>query len=113
VKFESCDVARVVADTLNGYYIYEKQLVADVVPIASVHAGMFLPPRVPTTESHSTRSYTPREAFQRAKTSIRKLQVQRKHTEQKLRELGVEVELPPLVIPVRVADMVKRRKLSK
>lgn len=41
IEFESADIAKVVAESMQGYFIFEKQLVSHVVPLEKHHDGMF------------------------------------------------------------------------
>lgn len=41
VEFETADIANVVAEAMNGYYLKERVLVSHVVPPEKVHDGMF------------------------------------------------------------------------
>lgn len=45
IQFENNDVAEVVASSLDGYFLSERQLVCHVVPVNKIHEGMFLPPK--------------------------------------------------------------------
>lgn len=45
IEFHESDVAATVADTMNGYYLHERQLVSHVIPIEKHHTGMFAPPK--------------------------------------------------------------------
>jgi len=42
IEFESAEVAKIVADAMNGYFLQERQLVCHVVPPSKLHEGMFL-----------------------------------------------------------------------
>jgi nucleolar protein 15 len=42
LEFETQDIAAVVADSMNGYYLMEKQLVSHVLPKDAVHEGLFM-----------------------------------------------------------------------
>lgn len=44
VKFENANTASTVADTINGYFLGERQLVSHVVPKNKLHSGMFKTP---------------------------------------------------------------------
>ena len=45
VKFESVDTAKTVSESMNGYFLGDRQLTSEVVPKWKVHKGMFLQPR--------------------------------------------------------------------
>lgn len=45
IEFDEAEVANVVADTMNGYFLQEKQLVSHVIPKEKHHKGMFLKPK--------------------------------------------------------------------
>ncbi len=41
LEFEDSETAGIVADTMDGYFIYDKQLVCSVIPPGKVHKSMF------------------------------------------------------------------------
>jgi nucleolar protein 15 len=45
VQFETPDVATVVAEAMDGYFLSDRQLVCHVIPVNKLHEGMFLPPK--------------------------------------------------------------------
>lgn len=45
VEFQSAEVAGVVAETMDGYFLNERQLVCHVLSNDKVHDGLFLPPK--------------------------------------------------------------------
>jgi nucleolar protein 15 len=45
VEFDTPEVAALVAESMNGYFLQGKQLVCNVIPTAKIHEGMFLPPK--------------------------------------------------------------------
>jgi nucleolar protein 15 len=42
LEFETKDIAQIVAESMNGYYLMERQLVSHVVPKEDIHEGTFL-----------------------------------------------------------------------
>ena len=58
IKFESPEVAVEVASTMNGYFLNDRQLKCEIVPMDRQHEGMFLPPKkksdTDTTKTEST-----------------------------------------------------------
>ena len=46
IKFDTASTATTVADTINGYFLGERQLVSHVVPASQLHSGMFKVPMV-------------------------------------------------------------------
>eukprot|EP00607_Mallomonas_marina_P009236 CAMPEP_0182421540 /NCGR_PEP_ID=MMETSP1167-20130531/6966_1 /TAXON_ID=2988 /ORGANISM="Mallomonas Sp, Strain CCMP3275" /LENGTH=224 /DNA_ID=CAMNT_0024598785 /DNA_START=74 /DNA_END=748 /DNA_ORIENTATION=+ len=54
LKFESHEVAAVVAEAINGYHLSDRQLVCEVVPQSKVHEGMFLAPKKKQKQTNST-----------------------------------------------------------
>lgn len=42
VEFENEEVARIVAETMNGYFLYGKTLVVKVVPAEKLHPATFV-----------------------------------------------------------------------
>ncbi len=45
IQFESREIANVVSDAMNGYFLFDRKLVSNVVPLSKIHDGMFLPPK--------------------------------------------------------------------
>lgn len=45
IKFDSPSVAEEVAESMNGYFLHDRKLVCEIVPIDRQHEGMFLPPK--------------------------------------------------------------------
>lgn len=45
VKFELPDVAAEVASAMNGYFLQDRKLKCEIVPLDRQHEGMFLPPK--------------------------------------------------------------------
>lgn len=45
LKFETHEVALEVAATMNGYFLQDRQLKCELVPLDRQHEGMFLPPK--------------------------------------------------------------------
>lgn len=41
VEFSSPEVAGIVAETMNGYFLYDKQLVCRVLRFEQIHANLF------------------------------------------------------------------------
>lgn len=42
IEFENAEVARIVAETMNGYFLYRKTLVVKVVPPEKLHPATFV-----------------------------------------------------------------------
>lgn len=47
IKFADVETAKVAAETMNGYFVYERQLVCHVVRTENVHDGLLKPPKGP------------------------------------------------------------------
>jgi nucleolar protein 15 len=45
IKFDSVTTAKTVSESMNGYFMGDRQLVSEVVPKFKCHKGMFLQPR--------------------------------------------------------------------
>lgn len=45
VEFIDSDAAKVVAESMHGYFIQDKQLVCHIIPLEKQHDGMFKPPK--------------------------------------------------------------------
>eukprot|EP01041_Mallomonas_annulata_P002330 gene2330-4534_t len=54
VQFESNDIAKVVSEAMNGYFLFDRKLVSNVIPVSKIHEGMFLPQKRKTTGSKSS-----------------------------------------------------------
>eukprot|EP01036_Dinobryon_divergens_P025446 gene25446-33996_t len=46
VEFASSDVAQVVGEAMNGYFLGERRLVSHVIPTSKIHDGMFKKPKI-------------------------------------------------------------------
>ena len=95
VEFESKDIAEVVADVMNGYLMFDKQLVCNVVPCDKVHEGMFLHPKnqnaEPTNDVDDVPSSPEKiDADRQARTFLRSQRTKIK----KLKQMGIDFKLP-------------------
>lgn len=98
VEFTHPSVAKIVAETMDGYYIYDKQLKCSVVPKSQLHERMFdgAGKRFRTIPWH----HMHREAFNRdiseedqaSKAIVQKIKQSKKRT--RLAALGIDYEYP-------------------
>ena len=42
IEFEDSDVAKIVADTMNGYILFDHRLVCHILPAEKIHAKLFV-----------------------------------------------------------------------
>ena len=95
VEFETPEVAAVVASTMNGYFLGERQLVCDVVPKDKVHDRMFIPNKRKTLRVEAEPAVlTDGETAEKSKKKAIKYCEAREQKKEKLRSLGLEFELP-------------------
>jgi nucleolar protein 15 len=92
VELESEEVASVVAQATNGYFLHDKQLVANVVPLEKVHDGMFLPPKKRVMEEDSERPVM--EADERNQLKAKKIYESISKKKQKLLDMDMKYNIP-------------------
>jgi nucleolar protein 15 len=95
VKFQSSDVAAIVAETMNGHLLFQKRLVSHVLAPEQIHAKLF---------SKNTRTVFQRKAISKdsdpkATTSTaeevsRRLLEREKQKRDKMKSLGIEYDFP-------------------
>jgi nucleolar protein 15 len=96
IEFQHDNVAKIVADTMDGYYLFDKRLVAHVVPAKKVHEQMFagankkfrpIPWRLIARQRHNATKTKEQE-----ETKVKRLVKKEKRKRKKLKELGIEFE---------------------
>jgi nucleolar protein 15 len=91
VEFSTSDVAQVVGEAMNGYFLGERRLVSHVVPKSKIHDGMFKKPKIVIEDDVSNGDDKVREInMAKHRTSLRQKQ-------KRLREKGIDFEI---AIPV-------------
>jgi nucleolar protein 15 len=98
IQFETPEIAEVVASTIDGYFLHEKQLVCNIVPQSKIHVGLFALPRKlkkseetkEIEETNETEVIPESTAISQKKLSrLTRLQSRKQN---RLRELGIEFD---------------------
>ena len=94
VQLESHEVATVVAEAMDGYFLSDRQLVCHVVPVNKLHEGMFLPPKQKTSTSEEPEKEEAEEQEEQApsRKKIARLTRTQKKKQNKLKELGIDYD---------------------
>ena len=96
IEFGHTKVAEIVADTMDGYYLFNKRLVSHVVPPKKVHEQMFagankkfrpIPWRLIARQRHNAVKTKEQEV-----TQTKRLLKKEKRKRKKLKELGIDYE---------------------
>jgi len=95
VKFESNEVAEVVADAINGYLLFDKQLVCNVLPLEKIHKGLFLRSKSKQTaiSEEEVMLLTDDQVVKGEKNARNFLRAQQRKID-KLKRLGIDVDFP-------------------
>lgn len=99
IEFESEDVAKIVADTMDGYLFFNKILKCSVLPKEKVHEGLFRHFRFPfplRKEVVRTVHNRPRSAESEKRSAQRRL-LALERTRARLRKMGVRCDFQPEV----------------
>jgi len=98
MEYEDPIVARIVADTMNGYIMFGRSLKCEVIPNEKVHPKMFVgsnrkyfPKR--TKVMHRKNHNSPKSSEQLEK-NIQKLLNNEEKKRKKLKELGIDYDFP-------------------
>jgi nucleolar protein 15 len=100
VQFETNEVAVVVAEAMDGYFLSDRQLVCHVVPVNKLHEGMFLPPKqkkvegAKATEEEQEEKEEEEDSEEKAPSQqkIRKLTRTQRKKQNKLKEMGIDFD---------------------
>jgi nucleolar protein 15 len=95
IRFETSDIAEVVASAIDGYFLQERQLVCHIVPQNKIHAGLFSVPKrkaqdATEEEADNNEPKTMPESeplLEKKLTKVTRLQTRKQN---RLRELGIE-----------------------
>jgi len=122
VDFADPEVAKIVSETMSGYFLLEKRLVCHVLPNDKVHDLMFAKPkRVPTKEDKQKKArveVNKRRSADVLKGITTKLVKREEMKRKKLAALGIDYDFPGYSgSPQPVAESIdknskKKRKLS-
>ena len=100
IDFESSEVAKVVADAMNGYYLLEKQLVCNIVPSSKLHDGMFKysslkgkSKNLTKENSNLSSSHDHLEFGKKTDKQVKSQLKQQKKKNLKLKSLGIEFDI--------------------
>jgi nucleolar protein 15 len=94
IKFEAPEIATVVAEAMDGYFIMERQFVCNVVPVDKLHDGMFKNKKT-KAQSVETDAGSDEEAAEADEKSSRKSArkvANLKQKQLKLKEMGIEYD---------------------
>lgn len=101
IEFASPEVASVVADSMDGYFLMERKMVCHVVPAEKIHDKMFAKPKARKMAASSSDDEDDEEGevektvddnnFERVSRLHAKSMAQK---QAKLREMGIDYEIP-------------------
>ncbi|KAG9410596.1 MKI67 FHA domain-interacting nucleolar phosphoprotein [Aphanomyces cochlioides] len=98
VEFEESEVARVVADTMNGYRLFDKTLNCSVVPLDKCHERMFIGAnrtfRPFPYRKIAVREHNAPKTFEQQEAANKRLLAKEEAKRNKLKALGIEYEFP-------------------
>lgn len=99
IEFESEDVAKIVADTMDGYLFFNKILKCSVVPKEKVHEGLFRHFRYPfPLRKEVVRTVHNRpQTLEGEKRSAQRRLLALERTKARLRKMGVRCDFDPQV----------------
>lgn len=114
VEFSDDEVAKIVAETMSGYFLLEKRLVCHILPNDKVHELMFArPKRVPTKaeKQKKARAETNKQRSADALKGITAKLVKREETKRKkLAALGIDYDFPGYAGKVQALAEPKKKK---
>lgn len=122
VEFADAEVAKIVAETMSGYFLQEKRLVCHVLPMDKVYEGMFAKSkRVMTKKDRQKLARTEcnkRRSAEAMKEITAKLVKREVVKRKRLEELGIEYDFPGYITAataqsVVVSDGNSHKKKSK
>ncbi|XP_006902470.1 PREDICTED: MKI67 FHA domain-interacting nucleolar phosphoprotein-like, partial [Elephantulus edwardii] len=111
-EFESDDVAKIVAETMNNYLFSERHLKCDFMPPEKVHEELFKDWDVPFSKPSNPAV----KQYNKHRTRTEKLQMEKrfKHKEKllrkKLADKGIDYNFPPLIARTPHPSILERRK---
>ncbi|XP_023370577.1 MKI67 FHA domain-interacting nucleolar phosphoprotein [Otolemur garnettii] len=108
VEFESDDVAKIVAETMNNYLFGERLLQCRVVPPGKVHKELFKGCKMPFKQpSHpAVTRYNQKRTFTQRLQMEKRFKKKEKLLRKKLEKKGIDYNFPPLVLPKRKKQQV-------
>ena len=109
VDFADEEVARVVSETMSGYFLLEKRLICHVLPKDKVHEHMFTKPkRIPTKSDKQKKARS--EVNQKVRSvdamaGITKKLIKREEMKRKkLSDLGIDYDFPGYAASAQAVD---------
>ncbi|XP_045393666.1 MKI67 FHA domain-interacting nucleolar phosphoprotein-like [Lemur catta] len=110
VEFESDDVAKIVAETMNNYLFGERLLKCCLIPPEKVHKELFKEWNTPFKQP----SYPAVKRYNRKRTLIQRLEMEKRFKKKekllrkKLAKKGIDYNFPSLVLPKKTKQQVSR-----
>ena len=104
IEFETPEIAAVVASTMNGYFLGGKQIVCDVVAKEKLHEGMFYPNKRRRKLKEVPPTLTDEEKEMKNKAKAKRFCEARERKKEKLRELGIDFEMPVPLTQIPLED---------
>jgi len=102
IQFASEEVAQIVAETMNGYFLYGKTLIVKMVPPEKVHPDTFIGAnkkfRVIPWKQISRQAHNKERNAEQHKKVINKLIKKENNKRAKLKELGITYDFPGYVV---------------
>lgn len=117
VEFDDADVARIVAEAMNGYFLLEKRLVCHVLPKDKVYDLMFKRPK--KVMSKKDMQDKAREDCNKRKTPevmkgiTAKLIEREEAKRKKLKDLGIDYDFPGYAASVRGEEEKEKKSTKK
>ncbi len=99
IEFDEAEVANVVAETMNGYFLNERQLVSHVIPKEKHHEGMFLKPKKKASDKdnnddgHDDKELEEEEEEVDYKKRAKKYLANQRKKQKKLETLGIDFKI--------------------
>jgi nucleolar protein 15 len=95
VKFQSADVAAIVAETMNGHLLFQKRLVAHVLAPEQIHSKLFSAnTRTVFQRKTISKDRDPKSTTTTAEEVSRRLLEREQQKRDKLKSLGIEYDFP-------------------
>ncbi|MES1909665.1 MAG: hypothetical protein MHM6MM_002367 [Cercozoa sp. M6MM] len=113
VEFADAETAAIVAEAMNGYMLFHKTLVCDIVPVDKQHESMFARSkrrRIPTQKLHRAKHNRKRTDEEETKR-LRKVARKQRLLQKKLALLGIKYKLPnDVAVHVEAEEEVQERE---
>ena len=117
MEFDDAEVARIVAEAMNGYFLLEKRLVCHVLPQDKVYDLMFKRPKKIMTkkdmQDKAREECNKRKTPEVMKGITAKLIEREEAKRKKLKELGIDYDFPGYAVGVKSSEDKKEKKSAK